>query len=835
MTKERVAGRLGLAVGVVTVAVGLAADSHAAAARENAQVRERVANAYSKLPLCFEANAGQTDPEVRFLSRGSGYALLLTEREAIVSLRSGKSQRDAEPTVLRMGLEGGRAATRIQGLSPLEGKTNYLRGRSADVWKTNISNYERVRYEGVYPGIDLVYYGNQRQLEYDFIVAPGKSPSQIRMTFRGAQRVEVDRKGDLLLHTADGVVRQQRPVIYQSRNGKRQLVSGSYELLASARKSDGASVVGFKVAKYDVTRPLVIDPVLTYSTYLGGIFDDEALTVCTDKYGCAYVAGSTESPKIPFSGAIRHDIQGQDGFICKLNAAGCAFAWATYLGAEGDDCINGLALDADRNVYVTGTTNSLEFPVTGNAFLREYQGGNTDAFVAKINPLGTQLIYSTYLGGSNPDDGRGIAVDKNGNAYVTGATGSSADFPITPDAFQRVYGNGNLQGGGSSDAYIFKLNVDGSAPVYSSYLGGGPTVKSDGADWGNAVAVDARGNAYVTGATNSLDFPKKLALQARIEKFDAFVTKVLPDGDALDFSTYVGGAKYDEGFGICVDANESVYVVGTTASPLIAGAPGAGTQPQFLTKYNGGDSDAFVTKLNAKASRLDFFRYVGGAKADLGRGICVDSARNVWVTGTLNVPNQVTVASRNDPPVSNADAFVLKLDPTGAKNLLSTSLKGTKDDFGNAICSDPYDGVYVVGSTLSTPFTKGAVLPFQDHPLGRLEGFAAKLPSRPAGNISVSPKRIRYTSFVGAPITRTVTIRNGSKRPVAVTLGALNAPFSILMNETEFIIQPGQTILVPVSFAAKTQAGFYQQDLVITCTAANKNACTKVKLTGTAR
>lgn len=832
MTKDSVAGRLGLAAGLVTVAVGLAADNHQAAARETSQVRQRVANAYSRLPLCFEENAGQTDPDVRFLSRGSGYALALTDREAILSLRGSKSQPNAAPTVLRMGLEGSQTATRVRGLSPLEGKTNYLRGKSATSWKTNISNYGRVQYDGVYPGIDLVYYGNQRQLEYDFLVAPGKDPGQIRLSFRGAQRVEVDHNGDLLLHTPNGVVRQQRPALYQTRNGQRQTVAGSYQLLTGARKTDGAALVGFKVAKYDATRPLVIDPVLTYSTYLGGVFDDEALTVCTDKFGCAYVAGCTESPKIPFGGAIRHDIEGKDGFVCKLNSAGCGFVWSTYLGAEGDECVNGLALDADRNVYVTGITNSLEFPVTANAFMRQYQGGNSDAFITKINPLGTQLIYSTYLGGSKPDDGRGIAVDEDGNAYVTGATGSNTNFPITSNAFQKVYGNGNPDGG-SSDAYVFKLNVDGSAPVYSSYLGGGKTVKSDGADWGNAIAVDARGNAYVTGATNALDFPKKLALQVRIEKFDAFVTKVLPGGDALDFSTYLGGGKYDEGFGIAVDPNENVYVVGTTSSTLFAGDPAAGTQPLFMTKYRGGNTDAFVTKLNSKASRLGFFRYIGGGKSDFGRGIAVDSARNVWVTGTINVPNQALIA--NDPVVSDADAFVLKLNPTGTKDLLYTTLRGSKDDFGNAICVDVYDSAYVVGTTLSNPFSKGKVKPFQDHPLGRMEGFAVKIPSKPAGSLNVTPKRIRYVSFVGQPITRTVTMRNGSKRPVAVTLGPLTAPFSILMNEKEFIIQPGQTIQVPVSFAAKTTAGFYQQDLVITTTAANKNACTMVHLTGTAR
>ncbi|MCC2670549.1 MAG: hypothetical protein K0Q72_3020, partial [Armatimonadetes bacterium] len=485
-----------------------------------------------------------------------------------------------------------------------------------------------------------------------------------------------------------------------------------------------------------------------------------------------------------------------------------------------------------RNVYVTGRTTSLEFPVTPGAYLQAYCGGNLDGFVTKINRAGDEIIYSTYLGGTGQDDGRGIDVDSDGNAYVTGYTGS-LDFPVTPGAFQETFGGANAEGGGNSDAYVFKLDPDGALPVYSTYLGGGPTVKSNGDDWGNAIRVDDRRNAYVTGATNALDFPKKNALQSRIEKTDAFVTKFLPDGDAVEFSTYLGGAKYDEGFGIAVDPNYGIYVVGTTASPQFGAAPDFGQLPLFLTKYKGGDSDAFVTRLNAKASRMSYFRYVGGSKADHGKGIAVDSGLNCWITGTINAPN--ARINNTDPPPSNADAFVLKLDPTGDKDLFQTLLKGSKDDHGCAICLDVYGGAYVVGDTLSTNFSKGALKPFQDHPLGRMEAFAVKIPSKPAGKLSVSPMRLKYNSFVGGPITRIVTMRNTSKTPVAVTLGELTPPFKVLLNETEFIVEPGQTILVPVSFAEKTTAGVYVQDLEISTTATGKKACTKVHLTGIAR
>jgi hypothetical protein len=824
MTRDRVAGRLGLWVGLLTLATGMTAGQQSATAGEKADEREDAINAYHRLPLSFEANEGQFDSRVRYLSRGGGYALFLTDDEAVVSLR--KHGKNATPAVLRMGLDGARRATAITGFEKLPGKTNYLR-RKPGASHTNISSYARVRYDAVYPGVDLVYYGNQRQLEYDFVVAPGADPDQIRMTFRGAQKIETDKKGNLQIHAGDGVVQQQRPIVYQVSKGQRREIAGSYRILEAARKSDSAAVIGFELAEYDRSLPLVIDPIFTYSTYLGGVFDDECFGVCVDRFGCAYVVGCTESPKIPFGGTIQNDIEGQDAFIVKLDPGACSFIYSTYLGGELDDCAKGVALDADRNAYITGITNSIEFPVTGGAFITSYAGGLSDGFITKINRAGDALIYSTYLGGTGADDGRGIDVDPDRNAYVTGYTGS-LNFPVTVGAFQTEFGGGN------SDAYVFKLNPTGSAPVFSTYLGGGPTVKSNGEDWGNAIRIDEDRNIYVTGGTDALDFPKKLPLQTRIEKMDAFITKFLPDGDELGFSTYLGGAKYDEGFGIDIDPNHSIYIVGTTASPQFGTSPDFGQLPIFLTKYNGGDSDAFVAKLTSKATQVLYFKYIGGTRADFGRGICVDTGLNAWVTGTINVPNRGSGKPKDDPPPSNADAFAIRFSPAGnqtAKHLL----KGSRDDFGYAICCDPYDSVYVVGATLSNNFVKGRVKPFQDRNLGLLEGFAVKIPARPASRISVSPKRLNFRSFVGAPITRLLTIKNTGRRPLAVTLSAVTMPFSLLIDESEFVLEPGEIRQIPVSFAAKFDAGFYQQDLVVTSTDPTKRACLKVRLTGTAR
>ena len=402
-------------------------------------------HAYGKLPLSFEANQGQTDPQVKFLSRGNGYSLFLTPTEAVLVLKKAARDNNAHPgvmpsqtinnqhktsqsslpaTVLRMKLVGGNVTAKIAGTGELPGKSNYLIGNDPKQWRTNLSNYTKVEYRDVYPGVDLVYYGNQQQLEYDFVVRPGADPARIRMDIAGADEMRVDANGGLVVQTTGGEVRWNKPLIYQNIDGKRHEVNGRYALRRGHE-------VGFELAAHDKSRSLVIDPTLSYSTYLGGGSDDLGEGIAVDNAGNAYVTGSTSSTNFPTSvGAFQTTILGGSAaFVTKLNPTGTSLIYSTYLGGSRYDTGYGVAVDASGNAYVTGLTSSTNFPTTVGAF-QTTTGGGGDAFVAKLNPTGAALIYSTYLGGSTTDYGTRIAVDASGNAYVTGYT-ESGNFPTT--------------------------------------------------------------------------------------------------------------------------------------------------------------------------------------------------------------------------------------------------------------------------------------------------------------------------------------------------------------------------------------------------------------------
>ena len=559
-------------------------------------VRVRVIGALGKLPLSFEANRGQTDSQVRFLSRGPQHTLLLAPTEAVlifitrehpegVEGQATKAKlakpRPATRTALRMTFLGANPDARVTGREELPGKANYFIGNDPAGWRTNVPTYARVHYEDLYPGIDLVYYGNQRQLEYDFVVRPAADPRRIALGFRGAQRLEVDPQGDLVLHTAAGAIRQRKPIIYQEVAGRRVEIPGDYVLRDGQR-------VGFHVAAYDTSLPLIIDPVLSYSTYLGGMEFDEGRGITVDATtGEAYVTGFTNSFDFPtIAGSFQTAFaQGNgDAFVTKLNATGSALVYSTYLGGSGSDTGFGIALGTGGNAYVTGSTDSIDFPTTGGAFQTAFGGGLGDAFVTKLNPFGAGLDYSTYLGGTRSDEGFAIAVDTGGNAYVTGDT-DSTDFPTTTGAFQTVIGSPAEFVG---DAFVTKLNATGSALSYSTYLGG------DGSDQGNGIAVDTSGNAYVTGFTGSTNFPTTTGAFPTGGGGDAFVTALGPTGVTLVFSTYLGGTGGDMGMGITVDAMSSpnAYVVGITQSTDFMTTPGA-----FDTMFNGGFDDAFVAKI----------------------------------------------------------------------------------------------------------------------------------------------------------------------------------------------------------------------------------------------
>ena len=502
------------------------------------------------LPLSFEANRGQVDGQVRYLARGPGYTVFLTDREAVLTLKARAADRGplaSEPgrerprlssgAVLRIQPAGAGRHAAVQPLDQLPGVSNYFIGNDPARWRTGIPTYGKVKYDGIYPGVDLVYYGNQRQLEFDFIVAPGADPSTIGLAFQGIDDLEVGPQGDLVLKVKGGEVRMHKPSVYQAVEGQRQTIPGEYVV-------KGKNQVGFMVAAYDTGKPLVIDPTLSYSTYLGGASADVGNSIFVDGAGNAYVTGSTQSSGAAPAGfpttvdAFQTTFGGTtDAFVTKLSADGKTLVYSTYLGGADDDVGNSIVVDGAGNAYVTGSTKSsgaapAGFPTTMDAYQTVY-GGSGDAFVTKLNPgaLGVNdLVYSTYLGGASDDMGNSIFVDGAGNAYVTGSTQSSgaapAGFPTTAAAFQTTFG-------GTTDAFVTKLNGTGTALVYSSYLGGA----SD--DMGNSIFVDGAGNAYVTGSTQSsgaapAGFPTTVDAFQTIfgGTTDAFVAKIGPSGSS---------------------------------------------------------------------------------------------------------------------------------------------------------------------------------------------------------------------------------------------------------------------------------------------------------------
>lgn len=673
--------------------------------------------AYRTRPMAFELNQGQTDPQVKFLVRAPGYTAFLTSMENVLALQGP----GGSATVVRMQIVGANPSARIVGVEPLAGRVNYFRGGNSEQQVTNVPTYARVKYVDLYPGVEMVYYGRERQVEYDFVVAPGADPNVITLAFEGADKLEVNDQGDLVLHTAAGELRQQRPFIYQEVAGARQSVSGGYVLT-------GEREVGFRLGSYNARHPLVIDPVLVYSTYLGGsghplsLDKDGGTDIAVDAGGNVYVTGATNS--IEFGRSWHTDV-----FVAKFNPTGTRLLYMTYLDGSGWDdrghaiavdpvCIErvdavcnayvagwsdrqgilvaklgptgiplykvsfganaprlsmdagyGIAVGTNGNAYVTGWTRTpyaSEFPTTAGAFQRSYGGGDADAFVVRLNGSGG-LVYSTFLGGSGLDQGAEIEVDAAGNAYVTGSTESRAPggFPTRPGSFQPV-------SGGDRDVFIAKLNPTGSGLVYSTHLGG------SGDEVGNDLALDRSGNAYVTGWTTGNNFPTRNAFKSRSSggPTDSFYAKLNANGSALVYSSYLSGPggrnTYigDAGGAIAVDGAGNAYVTGETISApdsaLYPGSPGFPVVQAFQPRPAGG-FDAFVTKVGPTGSRLVYSSYLGGRYSDSGYGIAVDALGNVYVTGQTESDNFPTKGAfqprRGSGSCNNAcpDAFVTKV------------------------------------------------------------------------------------------------------------------------------------------------------------------------------
>jgi uncharacterized repeat protein (TIGR01451 family) len=543
--------------------------------------------AYSKLPISFEANRGQTDSRVKFISRGRGSTLFLTSSEAVLVLRksvAGKVNQDslsapgtkAAPAArvpgiaVRMKVLGIDRNASPEGIDKLAGVTSYFRGPDPGLWITNVPNYASVLYRNLYPGVNLTYYGNKQQLEYDFVVAPGASPKVIKLAFDGARKIHVDTNGDLLLLVRGGEVRIEKPLVYQEIDGLKQSLTARYILR-------GKRTVGFEVKPYDRSKPLVIDPVFSYSTFLGGSGTDEGKSIVVDSAGNAYVTGRTTSFNFPttIDGFDTTYANSNDVFITKVDPQGSNIVYSTFLGGSSEETGYGVAIDSSGNAYVTGSTSSTDFPTTAGAFQTTLHGGSSpgDGFVTKLNSAGTALVYSTYLGGGSSDQANGIDVDSSGNAYIAGYTYSN-NFPTTPEAFQTTYGGGGYPAG---DAFVTKMNNTGTALEFSTYLGGSSSDQATG------VKRDSAGNSYVTGMTSSTNFPTTSgAFQTTFGGSsggynvfgDAFVTKLNPTGTAPVYSTYLGGSADDGAFGVAAVASGEVFITGATMSANFPTTPG---------------------------------------------------------------------------------------------------------------------------------------------------------------------------------------------------------------------------------------------------------------------
>jgi hypothetical protein len=647
--------------------------------------------AIPQLPLTFEPNRGQAPEAVRYLAQRSGYTVHLMETEAVLYLESASAR-----NVLRARLEGANPAALMRGLEPLRSTSNYLIGNDPRKWHRAIPHFGRVLVRNVYDGIDLTWYGRDGQLEYDFVVAPGADVDAIEIEFDGADRIAIDEQGDLLIHTTGGVVRQRKPVVFQE---KRE-INGRYV-------ATGRNRVGFRVASYDRSKELVIDPVLVYSTYAGGSALEMSGDIAVDTSGRAYIVGSTASSNFPTANSVQTANAGGDDdiFVARLNAAGTALEYSTYLGGNGSDHGLGIAVDAAGNAYISGETGSLNFPIAG-AVQPFFAGGGFDGFAAKLNASGSALLFSTFLGGNGQDTASGIAIDAAGNVYLTGGT-YSTNFP-TMAPFKAFLT-------GVNDAFVAKLATAGSPLLYSTYHGG------NGQDIAYRIAVDNGGNAYVGGFTESTDFPTVGAFQGmRSPAFfpDGFVSKINATGSALAYSTYLGGSGSDQVNALAVDTAGSAYVTGITAS---ADFPTLNPLQPALS----GTSDAFVTKLSPSGSSLVFSTYNGGGSDEDARDVAVDAAGNVHVGGWTSSVDFPTVNAVQATSGGSYDGWVTKLSPTGSSRLHSTYLGGNDFDFVTATAADSLGNLHVIGHTMSTNFPTAS--PIQAASSGDFDLFVAKL------------------------------------------------------------------------------------------------------------
>jgi hypothetical protein len=792
---------------------------------------------YSALPLSFEANQGQVDGQVKYLARGRAYTLFLTGEEAVLRLKSQKSA-DGPPlpraterwpqtpdSLLRLRLVGANTKAAVTGGDELPGKANYFIGNDPSKWRTNVRTYARVRYANIYPGVDLVYYGNQDgQLEYDFAVAPGADPAAIRLEVRaqGSGRrspLRIAADGDLLVPLEGGDLRFHKPVIYQPSSGQgqrttdhgpRTVIPGRYILTASDQ-------VRFALGPYDHAKPLVIDPYLDYSTYLGGSGSDVAYAIAVDSSGDAYVAGIATSINFPITTGAEQTTYAGDGdvFVTEFNPTGTGLTFSTYLGGSEADTAYAILLGPSGTIYIAGSTLSPNFPTTSGVLQSTYDG-NGDAFLTELNPTGSSLVYSTYLGGSGADSATAMALDGAGNVFLTGST-TSTDFP-TVNPLQ-------LANAGNSDAFVAEVNPTGSALLYSTYLGGSNN------DYGTAIAVvgptltDLSTYVYVSGYTYSTNFPTQNAYQSALAGgSDVFITELIPGTPALLFSTFLGGTSDDYAFAMALDISGNIYLTGETQSnnfPVTANA--------FQSKNQGGPGDAFVTKLAPGAAALVYSTLLGGSGTDQASALALDSSGDVYIAGFTQSSNfplldplqeilgisgagSCGTTSTTILPVTTVlcpDAFVAEFGPSGAP-IYSTYLGGSQADAGQAIVVDSSGAAYVAGSTSSSnfPATAGTFQWAYTAASSGSNAFVAKINPQDVPALALSPQQINFGNqeVNSTSVLTTVTLTNEGSAPLDISGITVTGDFAQTNNCGTIMSAGGSTCTMQVGFTP-TQPG----------------------------